>query len=63
MAERFGADRFVWASDFPHFDHSPDYTKDLQELIDMFPEQDRGAFAGDNARALLGLPPRSPSPQ
>ena len=23
LAERFGADRFMWASDFPHADHTP----------------------------------------
>ena len=25
LAERFGADRFMWASDFPHADHTPEY--------------------------------------
>lgn len=55
LAARFGADRFLWASDFPHADHTPEYIHDLNELVDMFPEADRRGFVGDNARALFGL--------
>ena len=55
LAARFGADRFVWASDFPHPDHSPEYVKDLDELIGLLPEADRRKFAGDNLRTALGL--------
>ncbi len=56
LAERFGVDRFLWASDFPHADHTPEYVNDLNELVDAFPAADRAAFIGDNARALFGLP-------
>ena len=56
LAERFGVERFLWASDFPHADHTPDYIEDLNELVAMFPEADRAKFIGDNARALFGLP-------
>jgi predicted TIM-barrel fold metal-dependent hydrolase len=55
LAARFGAERFVWASDFPHVDHSPEYIADLEELIGLFPEKDRRGFAGDNFRAALGI--------
>jgi uncharacterized protein len=55
LAERFGADRFLWASDFPHADHTPGYVKDLDELVGMFPEPDRRRFLGDNARALFDI--------
>ena len=57
LAERFGADRFLWASDFPHPDHTVDYVNDLQELIDAFPPESRADFVGDNARRLFDLPP------
>jgi len=57
LAERFGVDRFMWASDFPHADHTPEYVHDLNELVASFPEQDRAAFIGGNARRLFGLPP------
>ena len=55
LAERFGADRFLWASDFPHADHTPEYVDDLNALISAFPEADRRKFAGDNARVLFSL--------
>ena len=56
MAERYGADRFMWASDFPHADHTPEYVLDLDELASMFPEADRRKFLGDNCRELFGIP-------
>ncbi len=55
LAERFGADRFLWASDFPHADHTPEYVDDLNELVSSFPEADRRRFIGDNARELFGI--------
>ncbi len=56
LAERFGADRFLWASDFPHADHTPEYLADLEELVASFTdEDDRRAFLGDNARTLFDI--------
>lgn len=55
LAERFGIDRFLWASDFPHADHTPEYVHDLNVLVAMLPESDRRAFVGDNARHLFGI--------
>ena len=54
LAERFG-DRFLWASDFPHADHTPEYVEDLDELVAGFPEARRPAFLGDNARILFQI--------
>ena len=57
LAERFGADRFLWASDFPHADHTPEYIDDLEELAAAVPRRRRAAaFLGDNARALFQIP-------
>lgn len=56
LAERYGVERFLWASDFPHADHTPEYIGDLNELVSLFPEHQRRAFIGDNARALFQLP-------
>jgi len=50
-----GADRIVWASDFPHADHTPEYIADLDELAGAFDEPARKQFLGDNARALYGI--------
>ena len=55
LAERYG-DRFLWASDFPHADHTPAYLTDLEELAEAFPEGiRRERFLGDNARALFHI--------
>ena len=32
-----GADRFFWASDFPHPDHTGDYMEALEEMVDEVP--------------------------
>ena len=55
LAERYGVERFLWASDFPHADHTPEYIHDLNELVAMFPEHHRRKFIGDNARELFKL--------
>jgi predicted TIM-barrel fold metal-dependent hydrolase len=55
LAERFGADRFLWASDFPHADHTPEYVEDLNELVASFPPADGAKFIGGNARALFDI--------
>jgi predicted TIM-barrel fold metal-dependent hydrolase len=55
LAERFGAERFLWASDFPHADHTPAYIDDLDELAAAFPEDSRRRFLGDNARELFKI--------
>jgi uncharacterized protein len=55
LAERFGADRFMWASDFPHADHTPEYVADLETLAAAFAEPSRRQFLGDNARALYRI--------
>lgn len=55
LAERYGVERFLWASDFPHADHTPEYVDDLNELVAMFPADQRRKFIGDNARALFKL--------
>ena len=55
LAERFGVERFLWASDFPHADHTPEYIHDLNELVAAFPEEDRAKFVGGNARTLFRL--------
>ena len=56
LAERFGADRFMWASDFPHADHTPEYVADLDELAAGFDQPARRRFLGDNARQLFRIP-------
>ncbi len=54
LVDRFG-NRFLWASDFPHADHTPEYVLDLDELAAEFSEADRAAFLGQNARELFAI--------
>jgi predicted TIM-barrel fold metal-dependent hydrolase len=55
LADRYGVDRFLWASDFPHADHTPEYVDDLNELVSSFPADQQRRFVGDNARELFGI--------
>ena len=54
LVERFG-NRFMWASDFPHADHTPEYVTDLDGLVSAFPTEARADFLGDNARRLFRI--------
>ena len=45
----------MWASDFPHADHTPEYVTDLDGLAAAFDEPSRRQFLGDNARALYRI--------
>ncbi len=54
LVERFG-DRFMWASDFPHADHTPAYVHDLDGLVASLPGSHRDAFLGGNARDLFRI--------
>lgn len=50
-----GADKFFWASDFPHDNHTPDYMGTLERLITPLSEQARRGILGDNVARVYGL--------
>ncbi|HIF96779.1 MAG TPA: amidohydrolase [Myxococcales bacterium] len=50
-----GADRFFWASDFPHPDHPPDYIPELERLTRALPEFAREGFLGANVLRAFGI--------
>jgi predicted TIM-barrel fold metal-dependent hydrolase len=50
-----GADRFFWASDFPHPDHSTDYVPEVTRLALQLPESARKGFLGTNVLQAFGL--------
>jgi len=54
LVERFG-NRFMWASDFPHADHTPEYITDLDTLAASLDDGARAAFLGGNARDLFRI--------
>ena len=50
-----GADRFFWASDFPHPDHTGDYLEELESLAAKLPDGTRERFLGRNVREAYRL--------
>jgi predicted TIM-barrel fold metal-dependent hydrolase len=48
MVELCGADKFFWASDFPHPDHVGNYIEEVQELADKLPGDARAKVMGEN---------------
>jgi len=57
LAERYGVERFLWASDFPHADHTPEYITNLNELVAMFPtDQNHRSGYGDRRPRLPTRP-------
>jgi predicted TIM-barrel fold metal-dependent hydrolase len=55
LMELYGEDRFFWASDFPHPDHTGDYIAELDELAGSLAEPARGKLLGDNVRRAYGI--------
>jgi len=55
LMDLYGDDRFFWASDFPHPDHTGDYLGELEELASKLPESARKKLLGENVRRAYGL--------
>jgi len=55
VIRHFGADRFLWATDYPHSDHDATYMHELHTLAAQLPEPDRPKLLGDNAATLYRL--------
>jgi uncharacterized protein len=50
-----GADRFLWATDYPHSDHGANYMAELGDLAGKLPAPSRRGLVGANAAALYHL--------
>jgi predicted TIM-barrel fold metal-dependent hydrolase len=48
MVDLCGEDKFFWASDFPHPDHTGDYIKDVEQLAEKLPPSARRKVLGEN---------------
>lgn len=55
MMRLLGPDRFFWASDYPHADHTPDYLARLDQLVDGLETESRAGLLGANVRAAYGF--------
>lgn len=51
----YGPDRFFWASDYPHPDHTGDYLASLEDMVGALPETARAALLGGNVRVAFGF--------
>jgi predicted TIM-barrel fold metal-dependent hydrolase len=55
VLEYVGADRFVWATDYPHSDHGADYMQELHALAEALAPDARRRLLGENVAHLYGL--------
>jgi len=55
MMELCGDDRFFWASDFPHPDHTGDYIEELEEVADKRRPSARQKLLGENVESAYNL--------
>ncbi len=55
IIEPVGADKFFWASDYPHPDHTDDYIEGLKELIAPLSPATRAKVIGENVRKVYQL--------
>jgi uncharacterized protein len=55
-AEWLGADRILWASDYPHPEFHPEVVKELREAIADLPDDAQRRIAGQNAIEAYNLP-------
>ncbi len=50
-----GSDKFMWASDYPHPDHTGTWVHDLVELVEPLDETARERVLGGNVKRIYGL--------
>ncbi len=55
LAAQYGVDRFFWASDYPHADHTAEYLPELEKMVGQFSDADRAKLIGGNVRAVYGF--------
>jgi predicted TIM-barrel fold metal-dependent hydrolase len=55
LMQLYGADRFFWASDYPHPDHTGDYLQALEHMAGGLAATSRAGLLGQNVRAAFGI--------
>lgn len=54
MVDLVGADKFFWASDFPHPDHAGNYIEEVEEMAEKLTPDARRKVLGDNVMKVYG---------
>jgi uncharacterized protein len=54
MVNLVGADKFFWASDFPHPDHAGNYIEEVEEMAEKLEASARRKVLGDNVMKVYG---------
>jgi len=55
IVDHVGADRFVWATDYPHPDHPATWREGLTRFVDPLSDHTAGLVLGANAKRLYAL--------
>ena len=55
LSKFVGADRFFWASDFPHQDHGREYMNELKGLLAEMPASAAAKLAGETVASLYKI--------
>jgi len=55
MVQHCGADKFIWASDFPHFDASPTAVAETKAAISSLSARDQQLILGENVARIYNL--------
>ena len=55
VVDYVGADRFFWATDYPHFDHPSNYMEELEGLVSSMSETARNNILGDSVAAVYKI--------
>lgn len=55
MVQHCGADKFIWASDFPHFDASPAAVEETKAAISSLPAREQQLILGENVARIYNL--------
>ncbi len=55
IVDYIGADRLMWATDFPHPDHGGHYVRELKDMLAPLPQSVQQQIAGENVKQLYKL--------
>jgi predicted TIM-barrel fold metal-dependent hydrolase len=55
VVDYVGGDCFMWASDYPHYDHPESWVPELAKFVDRLPVERRAGILGDNAKRFYAL--------